>query len=139
MEMCPGGFVHALERDGGRDAVALEVLLGIADARQHQKLRRVDDAACQDDLGLGTNEDALAVPEIFEARRLLTRPRRQRVGLDSEITAAHRRAQISPRCAAATAVADGHLPAPQALLLRTVIIFSCGISCRLSRFSMRLD
>jgi hypothetical protein len=37
-------------------------------------LRRVDDAACQDDLGLGTTEDALAVPEIFEARRLLARP-----------------------------------------------------------------
>ncbi len=34
----------ALERDGCRDAVPLQ-LLGIADAREHQKLRRVNDAA----------------------------------------------------------------------------------------------
>lgn len=39
---------HTFECNGGCDAMALE-FLGIADARQHQKLRRIDNAACQDD------------------------------------------------------------------------------------------
>ena len=50
------------------DAVRAQ-FVGIADAGQHQHLRRVDDAAAQDDFAIGMGDDRPAVADIFDADR----------------------------------------------------------------------
>ena len=40
-------------------------MIGIADARQHQKLRRVDHTAAQDDFAIGRGELAAATLKIL--------------------------------------------------------------------------
>ena len=103
------------------DAVRAQ-LVGIADARQHQELRRVDDAAGEDHLALGARRHRS--PRRCDIRR---RPRgrlRARRACASasistvEVGARQRRAQIGDRGAAAPAVADVVLAAAEAFLLR---------------------
>ncbi len=60
----------------------------IADARQHQKLRRVDDAAAQDHFALGMRGDGFAALDIFDAGGAAAVEndfRRQRLDLDGEV------------------------------------------------------
>ena len=96
-----------------------------ADAGQHQKLRRVDDAAAQDDFALGMRGDAFAALDIFDAGRAAAVEddfRRQRIGLDRELRPLQRRPQIGVGRAAAAAVLHRHLPGAEAFLLRAVIV-----------------
>ena len=95
----------------------------IADAGQHQHLRRIDHAAGHDHLAVGAGHRRIAAPAVFDADRaaaLDQHPRHQRAGLHGEVAARHRRAQIGDRRAAALAVADGVLVAADAVVLRPV-------------------
>ena len=106
------------------DAVRAQ-FLRIADAGQHQGLRRVDGAAGQNDLALGMRDLALAVLQILDAdgaRALEHDARHQRAGLDPQIGATERGPQIADRCAAPMPVTDRHLDAREAMLLGAVVV-----------------
>ena len=100
-------------------------LVRIADARQHQKLRRVDDAAAEDHFSFRMRGDGFAATDIFDAGGAAAVEhdlRRQRVDLDGEVVAPKRRPQIGVGRAAAAAVLHRHLPDAKTFLLRAVII-----------------
>ena len=106
------------------DAVGAQ-FVRIADARQHQKLRRVDDAAAQDDFFPGVRGDVLAVLDIVDAGGALAVERdfrHQRAGFDGEVVSRQSRPQISVGCAATAAVFHRHLPGAETFLLGAVVI-----------------
>ena len=83
-------LADARQRRLDGDAVGGE-LGRIADARQHQKLRRVDDAAAEDDFSLRIRGDGCTPLDIFDAGGAAAVEhdlRRQRVDLDREVLAA---------------------------------------------------
>ena len=113
-------LADAAQRDPGRDAVRAQVV-GIADAGQHQDLRRVDHAAGEDHLALARARSRLAHVKIFDADRAVVLdhdPSDQRIHLDVQVFPLHRRLEIGAGGAAAPAVADRHLPTTEAFLLR---------------------
>ena len=117
----------------------------IADAREHQELRRVDDAAAQNHFAPGVRRHRLAVLYIFDAGRALAvenKPRHQRIDFDVQIVARQRRAQIGVGSAAAAAVAHRHLPDAKTFLLGAVVIgrglVARGKPCRRKRIDQRI-
>ena len=101
----------ASQRSAHRDAV-LAKHVRIADARQHQHLRRIDHARRQDHLALGTHDNALAALQIIDAdcpRAFDQYACDQRVDGNIDPTSLHRRPQIGNRGAAPPAVANGPL------------------------------
>src|SRR2546428_11986368 len=116
----------ALDRD--RDALRAECR-GVADPRQHQELRRVDDAAREDDLALRPGGAGGTTSQIFDADGAAVfedDARGERAGLDREVGPAERRTQIGFGGAAPATVADRLLDAPEPFLLRTVVIRGGG-------------
>ena len=59
-------LAHAAQRDFHGDTLGAQ-FIWIADARQHQQLRRVDDAAAKNDFAVGMRDDVLAALGIFDA------------------------------------------------------------------------
>lgn len=105
-------------------------IVGIADLRQNQQLRRVDDAAGEDHLALGMSRDAFAAFEVFDPDRsplVEHDPGGDRIGLNGECRARQRRSQVSDSRTAPPAVADRRLPAGNAFLLRAVVIVGGGM------------
>jgi hypothetical protein len=100
-------------------------LVEIADARQHQQLRRVDRAARENHLTLRPHDGLLAMPDVFDADdtgAVEQQPGHQRLDLHGQVAARQRRAQIGDRAAAAPAMLDRHLHACKAVLLGAVVI-----------------
>ena len=107
-----------------RDAVGGE-LGRIADAGQHQKLGRIDDAAAEDDFAFRVSGYWRTPLDIFDAGGAAAVENdlgRQRLDLDREIRPWQRRPQIGIRGAATAAVLHGHLPGAEAFLLGAVIV-----------------
>ena len=100
-------------------------LRGIADAGQHQQLRRVDHAPRENDLARGVSAVRLAALHIFHAGRARA-PKHdacgQRLELQREVGALERRPEVGDRGAAATAVADRRLQPAETLLLPGVVV-----------------
>jgi hypothetical protein len=99
--------------------------IGIADPRQHQKLRRIDDAAAQQHLALGPGRPRFAAQDMLDpdrAARVEHDAVDARAGLDGEVGAAQRRPQIGLGGAAAPAVADRLLHPPKPFLLGAVVV-----------------
>src|SRR5580692_2677283 len=117
-------LANARERGPRCDAVSAQ-LVGVADTRKHQKLRRVNDAAAQDHFLIRVRSDGPAALGIFDADRAFAveyKLRHQRIGLDREIRATKGRTQVSISRAAAAAIAHGHLPGTEAFLLCAIVI-----------------
>jgi len=112
------------QRHPHRDAVMAE-RVRIADAREHQKLRRVDDAAAQDHFALGMRGESRSALDEFDACGAASVEHdaaHKRIRLDCEIGSRQRRAQIGLGSAAAAAVLDRHLAGAEAFLLSAVEI-----------------
>ena len=108
-------------------------VVGVADPRQHQQLRRVDDAAGEDHLALGAGHRGVAAAAIFDPDRaaaLEHDPGRQRAGLDREPGARQGRPQIGHRRAAPPSVADRLLAAGEAFLAGAVVVVGCRVPGR---------
>ena len=134
-------LADAAQRDRRRDAVRAQ-LVRIADAGQHQGLRRVDGAAGQDHLALRRARSCARRSAVFDAdraRALEQDARHQRAGLDRQIGAPERRPQIADRRAAPTAVADRHLDAREAVLLGAVVIVGRRMAGLAAGVQIRLD
>ncbi len=98
-------------------------LLGTAEARQHQELRRVVGAAAHDHLALGAVHDHLAEARADHAHRapVLEQDReRVHVRLDGQVRPAHDRVEVGDGGAGTRAVAMGHLVPADPVLLGAV-------------------
>ena len=116
--------------------------IGIADAGEHEHLRRIDHAAREDDFAAGARDFRLTALPVFDADRacaLKHDARDQRLDFDGEIFARHRRPQICRRGAAAAPVADGVLVAADAFVLRAVEVVVPGQTRRLRRRDIGVD
>src|ERR1700722_1668885 len=112
-------LADAFEIDAWLDA-SLTQLVGRADARKQQQLRRVERAAGEDHLALGMRPVLLPILHVFDAdgtRTVEEDARRMAAGDKLDIAAFHRGAQIGDCGARAPAVADRVLSAAEALLL----------------------
>ena len=118
------------------DAVLLQ-LPGRADAGEHQKLRRVDRAAAQDDFAPrldGADRIALPVFQAADAPALKQQAGRHCIGRDGEIGAPRRRLQIGVRGAPAPAPVNRHVHRPEAFLPVAVHIGGAGVAGLFARF-----
>src|SRR4051794_38812572 len=118
--------------DAGQMMPAFDAVFGkrraVADAGQHQKLRRLERARRYDDLAAGADLPRLLALAGFDADRALAfeqDARRLRKSLDAQIRArCHVRMQIGPRGAPALAVLLRHLIDPEALMVPGVEILA---------------
>ena len=125
-------LADAGERHFCLDAVAAQ-LRGLADARQHQELRRVDGAAGEDDFACGIDLfGGPACGDVFDADGAMAVEQHavdQRADFDGQTGPRQRRPQIGDRGAAAAAIADGHLPPGEALLLAAIEVIGPAETC----------
>src|SRR5205807_3227445 len=101
-----------------------------------------DDAAGQDHLALGPDDQSLIAFEIFDPGGALAfeeNARRQRSGLDHEVWPPQGRPQISVGGAAAASVADRLLRAAEAFLLLAVVIVGQRMTSRFAGRAIGLD
>src|SRR6516164_5270676 len=115
-------LADAFECDARWDLLSTE-LLGIANARQHQKLRRVDDATRQHDLAFGTHGAPVSVLQHLDpdgAISLKQHAGRERVGHNPQIFAPQGRIEVSDRATAAPSAPDRVLAVAKAQLLSAV-------------------
>ena len=112
------------------DAVFLQ-MPGRADAGEHEKLRRVDRAAAQDDFAAGVGGAQRAALPVFDAARapsVQDQPRRQRAARHMQVGAPARRLQIGVRRAPAPAAMDRHVHRTEAFLAMAVHVGSAAVS-----------
>jgi hypothetical protein len=98
-------------------------LVGVADAGQHQQLRRVDRAAGEDHLALGADAHGTRAFDMVDADRPHTfaaHPPGQRAGAHGQVRPPPRRVQVRARRAPAAPAADRHVHRREALLLVAV-------------------
>ena len=106
------------------DAVVLQQVRG-TDAGELQQLRRIIGSARHQDFAAGAYAAQLAALPVFDGARAAAfkeNALRQRVGLDAQIAAVLRRAQIGEGAAGAAAAARRSLEEARALLLRAIEI-----------------
>src|SRR5206468_9583937 len=104
-------------------------MVGLADARQHEELRRVEHAAGQQHLARGQGAMQGAVARVLDARRARAvedDTRRERARYDREVRPAHCRPQYGHRGAAAPTLADRPLTAAEPLLVLAVVVLGVG-------------
>src|SRR5262249_20228072 len=107
-----------------RDAHLAE-MIGRADSREHQELRRVEHPAGQQHLANRARLLEPATARVLDADRARSIEQdacRERARLDREIGPSHRRPQERGGGAAAPAVLDGPLGETEALLFLTVVV-----------------
>ena len=112
-----------------------------ADARQFQKLRRVDRAGADDDFPAGAGFVLLPVEAVAHADAALSVEQQafgQRVGLDLQVRAPARRVEVAHRGAHATTAADRRLRHADAVLLRAVVILRVGDADLAGRLDQRV-
>ena len=94
-----------------RRNIVFPKMVSIADARQHQQLRRIDDAACNYNLTLSAgNGRSVATRRIFDSDSfgvLQHHAMRERLGDHCQVRALHSGTQIGDGCTAAAAVTNG--------------------------------
>ena len=103
----------------------------VADAGEHQQLRRVDRAAAEHDLALRPHLAALPACTYSTptARPFsISEPRHMRPRAHREVSPPQRRTQIDGRRAAAAAVADRPLRPAEAVLLGAVVVVGEGMA-----------
>ena len=101
----------------------------IADARQFQKLRRIDRAGADDDLPGRAGLALLPVHCVAHADAALAFEQQafgQRIGLDRQVGPRARGVEIADGGAHPAAAADRHLRHADAVLLRAVIVLGVG-------------
>ena len=121
-------LAHAGQAHPRRDAHRAQ-MVGLANSRQHQELRRVEHTAREQHLARDRDSMEAAVLGVFDADRarpLEDDPGRERVRLDPEVGPPHGRPQKGDRSAAAAAVPDGPLRAAEALLVLAVVVLGQG-------------
>ena len=98
-------------------------LVRVADARQHQQLRRAIRAGREDDFAVGLDRRVFAVVVVGHADRALAFEFDGDdigLGLHRQVLAALRRTQVGHRRTAAPAIADGELVGAEAFVLLAV-------------------
>ncbi len=114
--------------------------LRVADAGQHQQLRRIDDTPRQNQLAIGIGDAGFAPRPVFDAHRpaaVEDDARDQRPDRDAEVRAIKRTVQVADRRTAAPAIAHRHLENAHALLLRAVVILGDRKTGALAGFEIR--
>ena len=130
-------FPHAWRSEPHIDPVRAQ-MVRIANAGEHQEVRRIDDAAREQQLAFGAGDALLSALLVFDAGRaavLEHDARRMRAHFHAQVGAAKRRPQISVGGAAAAAVANRHLHAGEAVLLGAVVI----VGDRVARGDARVE
>ena len=98
-------------------------LVGVADAGQHQQLRRVDRAAGEDHLALGADARGAPALDMIDADcagALAAHSLRQRAGAHGQVRPAPGRIQVRARRAPAASAPDRHVHRREPLLLVAV-------------------
>ena len=106
-------------------------LVGVADAGQHEQLRRVDRAAGEDHLALGPDAHGAPACEMIDADRAHTfaaHSLHQRTGAHGQVRPAPGRVQVRARRAPAAPAPDRHVHRREALLLVAVHVGGEGIA-----------
>jgi len=117
-------LADAFERSGHCNTMRLQ-LRRVADTRQHEKLRRVDCAACEDHFALGAQIDDRAVAPILNADGAACVQQYlcgQCPRFDPQIWPCECRPQVGCCRAAPATIADGRLTPAEPFLLAAVVV-----------------
>ena len=117
------------QRNGWSDADCSQVIR-IADAGQHQKLRRIDSAPAQNDLALRNCGAALSIRHVFDTGSALPLDQhadRKRTRRDGQVASSQHRMEVGACRSVAQACSNGPLRPAEPMLLRAIVIVGVGM------------